>query len=197
MKLSSILNHRDFDWKLRRQQPKVTEMFLAIVKQLTGLKPNTEKHSPVKKAANEFATRAKKMKGGSEVDFQAREKSWLESFEIELGDKETLDGDQQILDGDQQILDGSQDFVGGDEMFVDDGEKLVDGDEQIVQEDKSIVEEDINVDVEESIEEIRIQTLRKKLALAQEKSLKYEVKHKKIMMMKEAKVQSNFIKKVR
>ena len=190
MKLSSILNHRDFDWKLRRQQPKVTEMFLAIVKQLTGLKPNTEKHSPVKKAANEFATRAKKMKGGSEVDFQAREKSWLESFEIELGDKETVDGDQQILDG-------SQDFVGGDEMFVDDGEKLVDGDEQIVQEDKSIVEEDINVDVEESIEEIRIQTLRKKLALAQEKSLKYEVKHKKIMMMKEAKVQSNFIKKVR
>ena len=191
MKLTRILNHTDFDWKLRRHQPKVTEMFLAIVEKLTGQKANTDKHSPVKKAANEFTTRAKKMKGGSELDFQAREKFWMESYEIVEGNKEFVEGekDKDIVEGGKEIVEGHK-----DESY-----EIVEGNKELVEGVKEIMEENEIVEkMEESIEEgSRIQTLRKKIVFAQEKSLEYKMKHKKIMMLKEAKLQSNYNIKVR
>ena len=83
-------------------------MFLAIVEKLTGQKANTDKHSSVKKVANEFTASAKKMKGGCEVDFQARETFWMESYEIVEGNKEFEEGenDNEIMKGGKEIVEG-------------------------------------------------------------------------------------------
>ena len=77
---------------------------------------------------------------------------------------------------------GSYEIVEGNKEFVE-----VEKDNEIVEGVKEIMEENEIVEkMEESIEEgSRIQTLRKKIVFAQEKSLEYKMKHKKIMMLKD------------
>ena len=258
MKLSTILNHCDFDWKFRRQQPKVTEMFLAIVEKLTGQKPSSDNHSPLKKAANTFSMRAKKMNGGNELDFQAREKSWLESYEIDEGNQEgnqvmkedatVIKDDVRVIKDDARVikettvLKEAPTVLKGDARLIMEGVSLIKKNTKLIKEDTMIEEdrmlikegnivikedtnmmegddiviEDGNKEIEEDNmvrgkkveesdmdigesdkEESRIQTLREKIALVQKMNLQYNVKRKRIMMMKEAKLKSNHNLQVR
>ena len=161
MKLTSILNHSDFDWKLRRNQPKVTEMFLAIVEKLMGLKPNTDYHSPVKKAANSFSMRAKKMKGGSELDFQAKEKSWLENYEIDEGDnviKDAAMGNKEgirVINEDVRLIKEVGTVIEEDEGNMVMKKGIVIMEDNIMMEGDGIFIEDSNNEIEEDDKKIK------------------------------------------
>ena len=201
-----------------------------------------DNHSPLKKAANSFSMRAKKMKGGSELDFKAREKSWLESYDIDVGDMVIKDDAIVNKDDATVIKDdvrGIKDDVKGikydvgvikeydvvvkdanmlikeDNMVIEKGNMLIkdnakmmeevgivikDGNQEIEEDEKVIRKkvEESDMDIGESDkQESRIQILKEKIVLAQKMSLQYKVKHKKIIMMKEAKLKSNHNLKVR
>ena len=87
MLLKAIVSHPDWDWKFRRDLPKVIELFANIVEKMRGTRPATKGSSPLKKVANQLVNKAKakSSKTGnflSEKEFKEKEHSWLSAREI-------------------------------------------------------------------------------------------------------------------
>ena len=87
MMLETILSHPDWDWKARRDLPKVIELFSNIVEKVTGMRPVTKGNSPLKKVAKQLVSkaRAKSSKSGNflnEEELKDKEHSWLSVREI-------------------------------------------------------------------------------------------------------------------
>ena len=89
MMLKTILSHPDWDWKARRDLPKVIELFSNIVEKVTGMRPVTKGNSPLKKVAKQLVSkaRAKSSKSGNflnEEELKDKEHSWLSVREISI-----------------------------------------------------------------------------------------------------------------